>query len=44
MSGQTLHRDYNPLSLIQVGLHNALVALPVVLTGRRDMSTGISLK
>ena len=31
MSGQTLHRDYYPLSLIQVGLHYALVELPVVL-------------
>ena len=41
MSGQTLLRDYYPLSLIQAGLHYALVELPVVLTGRRDMPTGI---
>ena len=26
-----------PLSLIQVGLHYALVVLPAVLTGRRDI-------
>ena len=44
MSGQTLHQDDCPLSLIQVGLHYALVELPVVLTGRRDMPTGKFLK
>ena len=37
--GQTLHQDYYPLSLIQVGLHFALVKVPAVLTGRRDIST-----
>ena len=40
MSSQTLHRDYYPLALIQVGLHYALVELPDVLTGRRDVPTG----
>ena len=40
MSGQTLNREYCPLSLIQVGLHFALVELPAVLTDRRDMPTG----
>ena len=44
MFGQTLHRDYYPLSLIQVGLHYVLVELPVALTGRRDMPTGKFLK
>ena len=41
MSGQTLHQDYYPPSLIQVGLHYALVELPAVLTGRCDMPTSI---
>ena len=40
MYGQTRHRDYCPLSLIQVGLHYALMELPGVLTGRLDMLTG----
>ena len=31
MSGQTLHPDYYPLSLIQVGLHNALVRMFAIL-------------
>ena len=29
MYGQTLHRDYCPLSLIQVGLHYALMELEI---------------
>ena len=44
MSGQKLHQDYYPLSLIQVGLHYLLVELPAVLACRRDMPTGNFLK
>ena len=40
MPGQTLHQEKCPLSLIQEGLHYALVELPAALTGGHDMLTG----
>ena len=44
MSGQTLHQDYYPLSLMKVGFTLCTGESACMLTGRREMPTDIVFK